>query len=97
MRFTRSWFQNKQTTQGQQEIGDLKNENTQLKQENERLIETFNQKSAFATLEHYVRNISRVVLEYPGNVAVAVFSCVNKLPFNPMNANNGWHSCISLI
>lgn len=42
-------------------------------------------KGGFARLEHYVANTRYIASEHQGKVAIAVFSCVADLPFDPFD------------
>lgn len=61
----------------QAHIAQLEQENLQLKND------LAWRQNAHALLEHYVKNIKIVAAEHPGKLAIAVFSCVPILPFNP--------------
>ena len=57
-----------------------------LKQENLRLQEELAwRRSALGRLEYHAKNAHFIATEHPGKVAIAVFSCLDELPFDPFD------------
>lgn len=65
------------------EVERLKKENNRLLSENEKLAQNFSHKKSHASLEHYSKHIVRLAGEIPGQLAIALFSCVEDLSFDP--------------
>ncbi len=70
----------------QKKESDAQQQIQQLQQDNERLqYELAWRNSAYGRLEHYSKNLHFIASEHPGKLAIAVFSCLEHLPFNPFD------------
>lgn len=68
------------------ELESLREQIQQLTEENRELkSELAWRKGKYSVLEQYARNIRYVAAEHPGKLAIAIFSCVKELPFDPFD------------